>query len=261
MPYALITAGEKLPEQALLAQVFAAALGQDRDTAALSARRCRGVFGLALDGAAAAAVEAACAQLGAGVLKLDTAALPALPPPAQAKKAAFEGGSAVFTAGGAAVTAGPADIAVLAAGPVRQEVTRTVKTTEGPSSGEKAVRLGIMAVTGLPIGLGKSKEVNKEIKGSDLSFYLDITLAGGARLRVHSDDFDFSCLKEKKTYSSQVNFRLLCLELAAFAPGAWKSSALLGMIEGRPLALLAYDSLEELEKETLRLYAARGRHD
>jgi hypothetical protein len=116
-----------------------------------------------------------------------------------------------------------------------------------------------MAVTGLPIGLGKTKEVTKEVAGSELSFYMDLVLRGSsARLRLASGNFDFSGLKEKKTYSSQVNFRVLCAELAAFAPGAWKNSGLLEMLAGRPLSTLPYDSLDDLEKETLRLTLAEA---
>ena len=259
MTYAVMTAGEKLPEQVLLAKALEGALKLDRDTAAMAARRGRGVLGRGLEEAAADAVLEACAALGLPAFKLDEASLPALRPAAAARKAVLEGGAAVLTAGGTLISAAPADITALAGGPVRHEVTSTVKTTEGPSAGEKAVRLGIMAATGLPIGLGKNKEVSKEVKSTELSFYLDVLLADGARLRAHSDDFDFSGLKEKKTYSSQVNFRLLCADLAAFAPGAWKSSGLLAMLEGRPLAPAAYDSLEELEREELRLLAARGR--
>jgi hypothetical protein len=114
-----------------------------------------------------------------------------------------------------------------------------------------------MAVTGLPIGMGKSKEVSKEVRGTELSFYMDLLTAGGARLRLTSNDLDFSGLKEKKTYSSQVNFRVLCGELAAFAPGAWKNAGLYAMLEGRPLAQLPYEALDDLEKETLRLALAR----
>ena len=259
MTYAVMTAGEKLPEQALLAKALETAFKLDRDTAAITARHARGVLGRGLDGAAADALLGACEALGLPAFKIEEASLPALRPAAPVKKAVLEGGAAVLTAGGTLVSAAPADIAALAGGPVRHEITSTVKTTEGPSAGEKAVRLGIMAATGLPIGLGKNKEVSKEVKSTELSFYLDVLLADGARLRAHSDDFDFSGLKEKKTYSSQVNFRLLCADLAAFAPAAWKSSGLLAMLEGRPLAPAAYDSLEELEREELRLLAAKGK--
>lgn len=260
MPFLLITAGEKLPEFSVLAQVFGAALKTDRDTAAAAARRCWGLLGRGLDEAAAAQLEARCAELGVATLRLPWPQ-PPLPPAETVKAVSFEGGSAVFSlAGGASAPAVPGDITVLAAAPVRQETSRLVKTTEGPSSGERAVRMGIMAVTGLPLGLGKSKEVKKEVKSSETSFCLDLLLGpAGRRLRVVPENFDFSCLKAAKTYSSQVNLRQLSGLAAAFAPAAFKNAGLLAMLASRPLTALPYDSLDDLETEELRLLlACRG---
>ena len=67
--------------------------------------------------------------------------------------------------------------------------------------------------------------------------------------------FDFSCLKDKKTYSSQMNFNLMCAELAALAPKALKNTGLWAIIEHKPLSALPYDSMEDFEKETRRLAA------
>jgi len=260
MPFIVITAGEELPEFAVLTAVLGAALKTDRDTAAGAARRSWGLLGRNLDEAAAAELEARCADFDIKTLRLPWPQ-PPLPAAEKLKAASFSAGAAVFSlAGGAVVQVAPGDITVIAAAPLREETTRLVKTTEGPSSGEKALRMGIMAVTGLPIGMGKSKEVKKEVKSSETSFCLDLLLdRQGRRLRANPADFDFSCLKEKKTYSSQVNLRLLCAEAAAFAPAAARNAGLLAMLQARPLAALPYDSLEDLETEELRLLlAVRG---
>jgi len=191
----------------------------DPSSAAIAARLCWGVIGSGLEETAAVLLERRCAGLGIKTLRLS--ATGALPVPQLSKKTLFSGGTAVFSLeAGAELAVRPEDLAVIAAAPIKESFLRTVKTTEGPSSQEKALRFGIMAVTGLPIGLGKTKEVTKEVAGSELSFYMDLVLRGSsARLRLASGNFDFSGLKEKKTYSSQVNFRVLCAELAAFAPG------------------------------------------
>ncbi|MDO8803494.1 MAG: hypothetical protein Q7R35_03600 [Elusimicrobiota bacterium] len=259
MPFMVITAGEKAPEFAALAQMLRAAFKLDLDTAAAAARHCWGVLGSGLDEAAADNLTVVCAGLGIKTLKLPCPQ-PTLPAEEKIKKAAFAGGAVSFTgSGNLAYTAEPGDILVIAAAPIKEETLRMVKTKEGPSGQERAVRMGIMAVTGLPIGLGKSREVNKEVKSSEVSFYLDLVLAGGQhRLRLTSGDFDFSCLKEKKTYSSQLNFRLLAAELAAFAPAAYKNAGLRAMLEAKPLGPLPYDSPADLEKETLRLLLAKG---
>lgn len=260
MSFLLITAGEKLPEFTVLERVLGAALKTDRDTAAAAARRCWGLLGRDLDEAAAAELAARCAEFGVATLRLPWPP-PPLPPAETVKAVSFEGGSAVFSlAGGASAQAAPRDITVLAAAPVKQETSRLVKATEGPSAGEKAVRMGIMAVTGMPIGLGKSREVKKELKSSETSFCLDLLLGpAGRRLRVVPENFDFSCLKADKTYSSQVNLRLLSGLAAAFAPAAFKNAGLMAMLAARPLTSLPYDSLDDLEAEELRLLlAVRG---
>lgn len=253
-----ITAGEKLPEQAILTQVLAKTFGLDRDTAAARARHCWGVLGREAAEPEAGELGRLCEEFGVATLKFP-APPPPLPAPEQIKKCSFGNGALSFSSEGAAYEAAPGDISVLAAAPIKETFMKTVKSSEGPSNQEKAVRFGIMAVTGLPIGMGKSKEVSKEVKSFDLSFYLDILLVRGPRrFRVASADFDFSCLKEKKTYSSQVNFRQLAVELAAFAPGAFKNTGLLAMLAGKPLTMLPYDSLADLELETLRLALAAG---
>jgi len=258
MLFMVITAEEKAPGFSVLAQVLGSAFKLDRDTAAAAARHCWGLLGRELEETDADNLAGLCADFGIRTRKLPCPQ-PSLPAEENIKNAVLDGGAALFTgAGGLSVAAAPGDITVLAAAPVKEETLRTVRTTEGPSGREKAVRLGVMAVTGLPIGLGKSREVKKEVKSSELSFYLDLVLAGGQRrLRLNSGSFDFSCLKEKKTYASQLNFRLLCAELAAFAPGAFKNAGLRAILEAKPLTPLPYDSLADLEKETLRLLLAR----
>lgn len=252
MTYTVIVAGEKLPELTVLAGVLAAALKLDRTTAAAAARRCWGVLGTGLDEASAAALEENCAAFGVSSARL-AAPAPALPPAQTVRKAFFSAGTVLFPRPAGEAPVSPADIIFLAAAPVGEETARTVKTTEGPSAGERAARMGIMAVTGLPIGLGKSRETERTVKERSTAFRLDILSAGGARMRISPADFDFSCLDAEKTYSSEVNFRLLCLKLAAFAPAALKNAGLLAMLASKPLTALPYDSPEDLEKEELRL--------
>ncbi|MBI5743965.1 MAG: hypothetical protein HY952_05400 [Elusimicrobia bacterium] len=260
MSWCVLTAGEQPPLQPVLAAILGAAFKLDRDTAAKEARRGWGLLGRNLDDATTEKLEEAAAVYDVKLLKLPEQGLPALPAPRPAKKVIFSPGSALFTLEGAELPCAPDRVLVLAAAPVKEEFFREIKTSEGPSSKEKAVRMGIMAVTGLPIGLGKTKETVKQVKSFETSFYMDLLLDGGAeRLRVASDDFDFSGLKEKKTYSSQLNFRLLCAELAAFAPAAAKNAGISAILAGRPLTPLPYDGLSDLETETLRLLLARGK--
>ena len=269
--FSVLAADDKPPDFILASKIIAESRGLNREDAGRTARHAWGVLGEGLSEDAAALVLERCALYGLGAVKVPTALIPALEPPVNIKKAVFAAGNFNHADGGSlAGSEGSGDILILAAAPVKEQTTRTVTTTEGPSGQEKAVRLGIMAVTGLPIGLGKSKEVKKEIKSSEVSFCLDIALktdrplsarsdnAGAPRavlrrLRLNSGDFDFSCLKEKKTYSSQTNFRLMCAEFAAFAPRALRNAGLLALLAGATLAILPYETADDLKKETLRL--------
>jgi len=253
--FSVIAADERLPDFILAAKIISESLGVNRDDAGRIARHAWGFIGENLSEAGADELLGRCSLYGVKSVKIAAADLSALKPPLHIKKAVFAGGVLSYTDGNASAgTAEKDDILVIAAAPVKDETTRVIKNIEGPSGQERAIRFGIMAVTGLPIGLGKTKEVKKEVKTSDLSFYMDIILKTD-RLRLSSNDFDFSCLREKKTYSSQTNFRLMCAELAAFAPRALKNAGLSAILESRPLALLPYDTMADFEKEILRLSA------
>ena len=45
----------------------------------------------------------------------------------------------------------------------------------------------------------------------------------------------------------------MCAELAAFAPRALRNAGLLALLAGTTLAVLPYETADDLEKETLRL--------
>jgi hypothetical protein len=255
MKFCVITAGEILPDFAALSAAIAAAFTLDRDTAAIRTRHGWGILDTDLEETAANALVGKCAGFGVKTLKLPAEALKALPGVLPLKQIGLEPGRFTWTGGAARTGSDWTDVLALSAAPIKVATTHLVKTTEGPSIQERAIRLGIMAV-GLPVGFGKTREVNKEITGSDLVFYLDILLkTDKLRLRLDPANFDFSCLKEKKTYSSQTNFRVLCAELSAHAPGALRNTGLRAILEGKPLSALPYDSLEDLEKETRRLAA------
>ena len=277
--FSVIAADERLPDFILLSKIISEARGLNGSDAGRLARHAWGFIGEGLGEAGAGELMERCALYGVKTVKVPSADLPAMKPLLYIKKIVFAGGVLDYSDGGAnSGAAGRDDILVAAAAPVKEETSKTITTKEGPSGQERAIRLSIMAATGLPIGMGKTKEVKKEVKSSEMSFYLDIVLKtdrargltlnagssadnaaavpGSAKtvaLRLTSNDFDFSCLKEKKTYSSQLNFRLLCAELAAFAPGALKNAGLTAILESRPLGPLPYDTLGDLEKETLRL--------
>ncbi|HAH31239.1 MAG TPA: hypothetical protein DCL44_02875 [Elusimicrobia bacterium] len=253
----MLAAEERLPDFAVTAKILSEFNSININDAGRLARHCWGILGSRLAPDSAQELTRKCEAYGVKTITLFSTGTAGFKPAALIKKASFADGSFSFTnAAGLSMNVAAADILVLSAAPHKEETVKTVKSVEGPSGGEKALRLGIMAATGLPIGMGKNKEVKKEVRTSETAFTLDIILKQPAtRLRLTPADFDFSCLREKKTCSSQTNFYLLCAALSLFAPGALKNTGLWAIIEHKPLSALPYDSMEDFETETRRLAA------
>ncbi len=254
--FLIFAAEEKLPDFTLVTEIIAKFLGLNRDDAAKAARHSWGFLGEGLDEEKAEELLRLCGTYGIEAAKLPTASLPAPEPPLQITKLLIEPDKLIYSESNGETDELPREaVSVLSAAPIKTLTSRMVKSKEGPSDQERAVRIGIMAVTGLPIGLGKSKEVNKEVKSSETSFYMDLVEKNGGRLRFCSDSFDFSFLAAEKTYASQLNFRLMAAKIAAFAPHAFKNAGLWAILEGKPLSTLPYDTIDDFEQETLRLLA------
>jgi len=282
--FSVLAAEERLPDFALTARILSEFNSLNSDDAGRLARHCWGFMGSNLAPGSARELACKCEAYGVKTIILPSAGLAGLKPAAFIKKAAFVNDTLNYTDGtGLSMNASAADVLVLSAAPLKEDTVKIVKSVEGPSAGAKALRLGIMAATGLPIGLGKNKEVKKEVRTSETAFTLDIILKqadncpallaperkswkpdinlkpglanqkGGTRLRLNPAAFDFSCLKEKKTYSSQMNFCLICAALSSFAHKALKNTGLWAILEHKSLAALPYDGMEDFEKETSRL--------
>ena len=138
---------------------------------------------------------------------------------------------------------------IIAAAPIKIETIKVQVSTEGPSSLERISKTAVTLTTGIPLGFGgKSKEVRKEIRQTELTFLLDI-ISTDERLRINSDKFDYTCLGKKKEYSSQLNFRVLLEELASFALKAEKNQGAQAILAKQPLNMLPYKTEKHLEKE------------
>lgn len=135
---------------------------------------------------------------------------------------------------------------VLSAGSVSETSRKTV--TEGPSAGEKAVRLGATMVTGLPLmgGKSKSRQVSEERR---VPFIEMIFLEPALRIRILAAEFDYTALGPKMSYSAELNFRALVLELAARAPGALRAKGARAILTKAPSGELSYESFEDASNE------------
>ncbi|MEQ1919854.1 MAG: hypothetical protein ABL955_11700, partial [Elusimicrobiota bacterium] len=135
---------------------------------------------------------------------------------------------------------------VLSAGAVSETSRKTV--TEGPSAGEKAVRLGATLVTGLPLmgGKSKSRQVSEERR---IPFIEMIFLEPALHIRILASEFDYTALGTKMSYSAELNFRALVAELAACAPGALRGKGARAILVKAPSGELSYESFEDVSNE------------
>lgn len=143
---------------------------------------------------------------------------------------------------GAPLSVAWSQLSLLAAAAFKKTTRKTVKTSEGPASGEKA---------------GKNKEAFKTREETDLVLYLDIC-AGGARFRVDAQNFDYAFLKAKMAYGVLSNFKSMAIALFERAPGAWKNRGMKIVFEGKPVNSMGYEDLDDLERETRWLLTLRA---
>lgn len=212
------------------------------------ARRCWGLLG---EPSAAEIAEALAADLtaaGQPAVAVPVALIEELPAATAVTKAELSGDGFDILAGRGAERERLVwtHLKVLSAGAVSRSATKTV--TEGPSIAEKSVRLGVTLATGLPVMGGKSttRTVTEETRTS----FIELVFAEPARrVRILAAEFDYAALGSKMSYSAELNFRALVAELAARAPAALRSRGARAILAKAPSGELAYDSLEDAEKE------------
>ncbi|MDD5305374.1 MAG: hypothetical protein PHS14_19930, partial [Elusimicrobia bacterium] len=135
---------------------------------------------------------------------------------------------------------------VLSAGAVSETGRKTV--TEGPSAGEKAVRLGATLVTGIPMMGGKTK-TRQVIEERRIPFIELLFAAPARRVRILAAEFDYTVLGPKMSYSAELNFRALVSELAARAPAALRGKGARAILAKAPSGELAYESFDDVQRE------------
>lgn len=144
-------------------------------------------------------------------------------------------------------------VRLLSAAPLKETTTFTKTVKEGPTPGERAVGLGIMMVTGLPVGMGKSKEVKKTTSQTELFMYLDVFAQapeGPLRLHVDGQKFNYGALGDAKGHDIFGNLRLLMQGVhGGLPPATLRNHGVRGMLAGKPLSSLGYETQNDYEKE------------
>jgi len=219
--------------------------------AARRARRGWGFLGEGLSEAQADGFSAALAEAGIASLRLPDSGLRRLPEASPAAGMSFGPDAVSLRLGDGREEVLPfARAAIVAAAAIEVTDVRKVTETEGPTAAQKAMRAGIMLATGLPLGLGKSKEVVKEQRSTDLLFFMDIVGKDPpVRFRVDARRFDFSCLAREMAMGAVVNFRALLSRLARSAPTAVRNKGCRILLAGQPAASMGYETLDDLDRE------------
>jgi hypothetical protein len=243
--FSVLLAERNALDPVALAKALAAARKTPLQDQMVFAKNCWGILAENLVQGEAQSLKASLAQAGVSTIVSASASILALPAAEAAAKIE------------PLVAAKP--ILIAAAG-VTITSTTTKMIKEGPSAANKILSTGIMLATGLPIRIGgKERTVEKTQHHSDLLFYLDVLYRNPLkRLRVDAQSFDYSFLKERKLYQIMGNFKLLVGDLVKRAPEAWTNHGTRILLEGKPIQMMGYGTLADLERETRWLLTLNG---
>jgi hypothetical protein len=194
---------------------------------------------------------------GAGIpaTAFPESAAPHLPEPAHAHGARFPGDALEILVGVPPTPQSLAfgDVKVLALASLRRESITTKTVKEDPTMGRRLAGIGMLAL-GVPIGFGKTKEVQKTVTESEWVVFLDI-LAEGRGWRAVPAAFDFSGLGDDRAPSAMENLKRLLARLHRAAPGALLNRGARWFLEGRVMSTLGYDDPADFDKECRWLLA------
>lgn len=251
------------PEQ-LDFHALAEALARRRSVPVLDAmpeaRSCWGIIGEGQDEPAAKDEAAALTTAGFEALALPQNLLADLPAAVHVARAELGPGQSEFFGADVAPHRVKAEEGVLlCAAVLKREATQTITMQKNVGLAGKALQVGLLMATGIPIRTASMrKEEQKTVSSPELWGVLDLVLKDpDRRLRILSESFDYSCLKEDKAYDSLGNLRALARRLAALWPEAGRNRGLRFILEGKPQRDMGYASLSDLERESRWLLTLR----
>lgn len=147
-------------------------------------------------------------------------------------------------------------IAVISTCILRVNSARTVTAKEGPSAGEKILKTSILLTTGIPLPMGKTRDVRKTVTDSDTQFFLDLFFRSTPlRIRLRADTTHYDFLGTEKAMSATENFRTLTIRLARLATNAIRNKSTQIWIEHQPVAPVVCESEAIFDQECRWLMA------
>ncbi|MBL0058337.1 MAG: hypothetical protein IPP35_04360 [Elusimicrobia bacterium] len=233
-----------------LARFFAARQKIPMIDAQRTARHSWGFLGRDLPEPEALALVQSASAAGLPAMAVETKDVSVLGPPSSAHGAVFEG-DLMNVAVGIPSTIRPlplSSLQVLSVASLRKDVMVTKTVKEEVSGGRKLVGLGIMLTTGIPVGMGKAKEVQQTTTATEWVMFLDI-FGDGGRWRAVPSAFDFSGLGAEMGAGGPENLRRLLVLLHRLAPGALLNRGARWWLEGRPLGNAGYDEPSDVDQE------------
>jgi hypothetical protein len=257
--YTVLLADPAGADPGVLARFFSTEKGIPLIDAQRLARRAWGFLGENLDETSARALADKAA--GAGIKSMVVAATEVSPriDPAFVHGAFFSEGQVELRVGIPSVPCPVAlsQIQLLSVGNLRRDSLVTKTTKVESSAGRKILGLGVMLTTGIPIGMGGSKESKKTVTETEWLLFLDL-FAEGKRWRLVSAGFDFSGLGADKGAAGPDNLRRLLSMFQRHAPQALLGRGAREWVAGRPFSV--YDEEADLDRESRWLLALEESH-
>ncbi|MDA3792664.1 MAG: hypothetical protein PF545_03265 [Elusimicrobia bacterium] len=249
--YAVIIGGIKSMNAEIITNIFSRVQKKSIYDSARQIANCWGIISEKLGKKEAAELEDALNREGISAKAVPANIIVKLPAPSAVNKLDIRKGSlTLFIEGYKDQKVFWDKIAFLAAAKIERSETTTTVKKEGPGTGTKILRMGIMMTTGLPIGTGKTKEVKKTEHKTDVDYYIDIVLEEPfIYLRIDINNFDFTCLKEDIRHNIYGNFRALITKLDEMAVEAKRNQGAEFYINPNSIKQPVYSSLSDLNRE------------
>jgi hypothetical protein len=252
--FSVLLAKPELPPADKVAQVLASFKGETAFDARQRAKHTWGFLWEYLDQAEAERLAglSTAAGLEARAVPMDRVARLPPGPPVHWLRAAPEG--IFYTTGSdTAEKACPWDqVRLVAAAGLKEQISFTKTVKEGPSDKERMIGLGITMITGIPVGMGKSKEVKKTVQTTELFLHMDVFIQGPqgpVRLPVNAEQFNYSALGEARANNVFGNFRLLLQHVDSHAGSVLRNKGARTLMAGQPVTAAGYEGRADYEKE------------
>lgn len=223
------------------------------------ARRAWGFLGENLDETSARTLADKAAGAGIKTMVVAGTEVPARIDPVSAHGAFFSEGQVDLRVGIPSVPC-PLELSrirLLSVANLRRDSLVTKTTKVDSSIGRKILGIGVMLSTGVPIGLGGSKESKKTVTETEWLLFLDV-FAEGKRWRLIPAGFDFSGLGADKGAAGPDNLRRLLILFQRNAPQGLLGRGAREWVAGRPFSV--YDEESDLDRESRWLLALEKSH-